>query len=571
MPTTARSALPYSPTYPLGPRVRMVASTTTCTGPTSGDCVICGAGQFSLNGNCVSTDGNGVCEGSSLIADNNKHECDSCPAKCTKCGIPNFNVASTVNQLQCTGCLPGFVLSQGQCVESCPVGTFLNPQDNLTCTACDSSCSSCAGSSTFCLTCANNQLASGGKCVSSCPSGTFTSSSSCITCHPDCASCSGSAFNQCSSCPPERPVLTNGRCLPTCSQTQFFDKTSSSCQACDSSCASCSGAGPSSCLACSSSSQVLRGGTCRDVSCSNSTGVVSGLGVCLSDLVEVPQASGTNSLPPLPTITGLNAPVPTTTSAPSANVSSSSRPLAWWEILLMALGCAFIFLLILMLWRRHARKKRAKATAMFATAKNLDRQGGWRGRLVRFGERLFGHRRRNVGYTAYPAPGEEQIGMEKLRAAEEARYDHDMDKMLEAYEHSRAGSSRRSTPLPSYYDPDRNRLTPQPTGHATLEDRSIYSQVTGLPRRAPEPRQPVRNPRDLLPSRFSGTSYSTSTPEGPQELPPAPLIEELVDPERPPTPAQEYARLVSQNQTEPRGAYWLQPTNTGGSRNPFRQ
>jgi len=128
------------------------SSCSTCSGPTSNNCIICGNGQFSLGGSCVPTDGNGVCAGSSMIANNNKHECDSeyfdelcssrsdliegagCPAKCTSCGIPSFNVASTINQLQCTGCLPGFVLSNGQCVESCPSGTFLSPKDNLTCT-----------------------------------------------------------------------------------------------------------------------------------------------------------------------------------------------------------------------------------------------------------------------------------------------------------------------------------------------------------------------------------------------------------------------------------------------------
>ena len=105
----------------------------TCNGPSSSNCIICGAQQYTLNGNCVSTDSNGVCQGSNMVADNNKHECDSCPAKCTTCGIPGFNVASTINQVQCTGCLPGFVLSQGQCVESCPSGTFVDPKDNVTC------------------------------------------------------------------------------------------------------------------------------------------------------------------------------------------------------------------------------------------------------------------------------------------------------------------------------------------------------------------------------------------------------------------------------------------------------
>ena len=49
----------------------------TCSGATSNDCIICGAGKYTLNGNCVGTDGNGVCSGSTLVADNNKHECNS--------------------------------------------------------------------------------------------------------------------------------------------------------------------------------------------------------------------------------------------------------------------------------------------------------------------------------------------------------------------------------------------------------------------------------------------------------------------------------------------------------------
>ena len=56
-----------------------------------------------------------------------------CPAKCTACKIPNFTSLSTLAQVQCTGCIPGFVLSQGQCVSQCPSGTFLG-SDGLTCT-----------------------------------------------------------------------------------------------------------------------------------------------------------------------------------------------------------------------------------------------------------------------------------------------------------------------------------------------------------------------------------------------------------------------------------------------------
>lgn len=234
----------------------------------------------------------------------------------------------------------------------------------------------------------------------------------------------------------------------------------------------------------------------------------------------------------------------------------------------MALGCAFIFLVILMLWRRHARKKRAKRTAMFANAKRLDQPHGWRWRLVRFGERLFGHKRSRV--VPVPAYEPEHVRMEKLRGAEEAREGRDMDKFLDAYDYSRAGSSRGPSPLPSLRNYERERADQRPmrSSGISMSNDSLYSHITGLPRTGPEPRQPVRaNPRDLLPSRFSATTVSNGSPEpSPQPVPT--FAEEF----RPPTPAQEYARLVTLNQpTEPRGEYWVQPTNTGGSNsyNPF--
>lgn len=232
----------------------------------------------------------------------------------------------------------------------------------------------------------------------------------------------------------------------------------------------------------------------------------------------------------------------------------------------MALGCAFIFLVILMLWRRHARKRRAKATALFATAKRLDRPQGWRGRLVAFGERLFGHRRPAPATMPLYAP--QPVRLEKLRTSSDASDAHasrDMDKLLGAYDYSRAGSSRGPSPLPSLRDHGaRHRFS-----GASLTHDSLYSHATGLPRSAPEPRQPVRtNPRDLLPSRFSATTASTREPE-----PSPPLVHAFAaETSRPPTPAQEYARMVSLGQpAEPRGAYWLEPTNTGNSasKNPF--
>lgn len=56
---------------------RCSSACKTCSGPTSNDCVLCATGSYLFNGNCVSADENGVCEGLGLIADNIKHECDS--------------------------------------------------------------------------------------------------------------------------------------------------------------------------------------------------------------------------------------------------------------------------------------------------------------------------------------------------------------------------------------------------------------------------------------------------------------------------------------------------------------
>jgi hypothetical protein len=370
-------------------------------------------------------------------------------------------------------------------------------------------------------------LASAGKCVSSCPSNTFSSSGSCLTCHLDCATCSGGSFNQCTSCPSNRPVLTNGRCLPTCGQSQFFDSTSSTCKLCDSSCSSCSGLGPSNCLACSSSTQVLIAGSCVAANCSSTSNVVAGLGVCLSDLVVSQPPSGTTNAPPLPSISGLNNPTVITTSSP--------HRLAWWQILLMALGCAFIFLVVIWLFRRHQqRKQRAKrAAALFAANKGPRERTGWRWKLIRFGEQLFCHPRHSRRVIPiFRVEEVEDVKLTQLRMTEEARpvaatdfwftnnnnnMDHggrqeeDLVQLIESY-------SNRPPPHPplpgaySYYT--NNNLQVRVDQRSLISDSSssrssqhsapsMYSQMTGLPQNVPEPRQPLK-------SRFSMSTFATN-------------------------------------------------------------
>ncbi|OBZ75440.1 hypothetical protein A0H81_04911 [Grifola frondosa] len=532
----------------------------TCTGASSSDCVICGAGKYTLNGSCVSTDGNGVCENSNLIANNNKHECDSCPAKCTTCKIPNFTVASTINQAQCTGCLPGFVLSQGECIESCPSGTFLSPQDNLTCTgALRLIVQYVRGIIHVLLDLCEQPTGIGWQVCRILPLHHFQ------------------LLRVVHHLPPRlrnlhrqliQPVLELLRQPPRAHQWAMPPHMQ-----------------PVTVLrqdvldVSSMRLELLELFQCGPKQLSRVRELHAGPArrhLRLRYLFQFDKRRpGSRPVPLRPrrgTPHGLGHECQHAPSlhhwhqTPTTNTTSTSsgRALAWWEILLMALGCAFIFVIVLMLWRRRARKRRAQATAQFATAKRIAGPHTWRGRLLRFGERLFGHKRGQRWML--PAEGED-IRLEKLRAAEEARHEHNMEKLIGAYEYSRAGSSRQPSPLPSLRDVQRRRSPPREQREEhypaeRLEHDSLYSQVTGLPRRAPEPRQPVRNAAELLPSRFSNTTYSSW-----ETL-------EMVQPAKPPTPAQEYARSVAQAQAQeeaPRGAYWLQPTNTGSSHNPFRK
>lgn len=239
--------------------------------------------------------------------------------------------------------------------------------------ACSSSCSTCLGSPSFCLTCKSERLAFSGHCVSTCPTGTVASVGACIKCHPDCASCSGSSFSQCLTCPSNLPVLVSGRCLPTCTKSQFFDTNTSSCQVCDSSCSSCFDSGPNSCLACSGSTQVLRAGLCVTANCSGASDVTPGLGVCLSDLL-------------------VNATSPTLPGSGNTDGSTKSGKgsLVWWKILLLVIGIILIFVVILWLWGRHAKKQRRKETYGYPTTGfGFEQEYGWRWRLARFKEKML--------------------------------------------------------------------------------------------------------------------------------------------------------------------------------------
>jgi hypothetical protein len=186
-------------------------------------------------------------------------------------------------------------------------------------------------------------------------------------------------------------------------------------------------------------------------------------------------------------------------------IDAGSGRLTWWEILLMTLGCVLIFLCVLALFRRRMRAKRAQLTAEFAASKNIDARGaGWRARFASLFSR--GPRISKEDKVA--------LRVARLRNIEEERHVAALGKLGIVTTTPTPGSNA----APSRYATSR-RLSAvgTTTGGGVGDADSFYSQVTGLPPRAPVPRQPVDviiRARDLERNRdswrYSGTTISSS-------------------------------------------------------------
>lgn len=226
--------------------------------------------------------------------------------------------------------------------------------------------------------------------------------------------------------------------------------------------------------------------------------------------------------------------------------------LQWWQILLMVLGCVFIFVVILWCFRRRARKQRAKKTAMFAQGKGVDKRGWKWGILAarwrkfwsrkpkarREGELPIAYNHHEVTSRSQPVSimrGEDikMASLPKGGSGLSAKHDRrktkdDLDSYIDAYDYSRRSLSIRShTPstlpdLDGYYSSknknkfsDRDRLRRQVTGASRrerdLDQDSMFSEMTGSKRSTPEPRMPVkRNPVPVYRDDSTSSSRSAS-------------------------------------------------------------
>ena len=122
--------------------------------------------------------------------------CRACPFPCKTCSV-------VANVTVCYSCNVGYLYEGKECVLSCPNGSYPLFTSTLVCEACKSDspyfCSTCAITSTTCLSCAPTYYLLDSQCLSSCPSGYYGVNSVCSSCQSPCLTCSSTSLN-CSSC-----------------------------------------------------------------------------------------------------------------------------------------------------------------------------------------------------------------------------------------------------------------------------------------------------------------------------------------------------------------------------------
>jgi hypothetical protein len=99
-----------------------------------------------------------------------------------------FGCSKVLGQYQCDVCLEGYTLNAtGFCVESCPVGTYVQVAydstyglNKMQCINCGTNCVSCKFG--ICTLCSNTTVYSQGNCISACFDGFYLSLGQCVKC-----------------------------------------------------------------------------------------------------------------------------------------------------------------------------------------------------------------------------------------------------------------------------------------------------------------------------------------------------------------------------------------------------
>jgi proprotein convertase subtilisin/kexin type 5 len=165
----------------------------------------------------------------------------------------------------CDSCKRYRLAETFECVENCPIGTYLNEN---TCRYCPTSCAECSNPHS-CSRCLKNAFhLDDGSCSDSCREGTFPASNqSCILCHQSCMSCDGPLDTNCTGCYPQL-TLHDHTCMihesTSCPERQYFDHRAHECRRCHKSCSSCDGKESTRCTSCFGGAVLNEEGRCAD-------------------------------------------------------------------------------------------------------------------------------------------------------------------------------------------------------------------------------------------------------------------------------------------------------------------
>lgn len=260
---------------------RCAGSPSTCTSCPSGQVLInsicssaCPTGSVAVGGSCVSCVGCLTCFGT--------------PQTCTSCstGYIVFLTGQCVNT-----CPSGTFVLGRYCFSSCPPGTY--PNNSTSCTTCSSICATCSGNPNNCTSCPRNApYLQGANCTTSCSNGYVLNGNVCLQCDVSCGSCYAGLPNNCTSCASGYAMSTTpGVCIPTCIGNSFNSGTG--CQACPTTCAGCLNS--NTCIACSSTSALIVSGLCTPCISPCLTCVSGSSTVCTSCIAGT-SLSGTSCL-----------------------------------------------------------------------------------------------------------------------------------------------------------------------------------------------------------------------------------------------------------------------------------
>jgi hypothetical protein len=159
-----------------------------------------------------------------------QNNCQTCPTNCLQCAF-----SASTQSAQCTTCVSQFYLYNGVCYTNCPPSTYI--QSN-SCVNCSSQCATCSSAS-VCLTCKYPYVLSQNQCLSSCPAGSQPLNQICYSsptctqylyksiCYSVCPIGTYASTNVCLNCPSFCATCTSNNNCGTCQNSAylFFNST----------------------------------------------------------------------------------------------------------------------------------------------------------------------------------------------------------------------------------------------------------------------------------------------------------------------------------------------------------